>query len=111
MTMIIACKSGCDNARTHARTRMHAHARMHVTCVQQGLADACMCYHPVQVFNSAMQLIAAHMHAHRSLLFFPMVQALWAEFTQDNVADNNATRQYCTEALSIHAPYERTSDR
>ena len=36
---------------------------------------------------------------------------MWAEFTKDDVADNNATLQFCTEALTIQAPVEHISDR
>lgn len=38
-------------------------------------------------------------------------QAAWSEFMQDNVVGNNATRQFCTEALTIYGPRERMSDR
>lgn len=37
--------------------------------------------------------------------------AIWSEFSQDSVAANNATRQFCTEALTIQAPHERMTDR
>ncbi|KAL0045273.1 hypothetical protein WJX82_002436 [Trebouxia sp. C0006] len=37
--------------------------------------------------------------------------AMWSEFSEDSVAANNATRQFCTEALTIQAPHERMTDR
>lgn len=37
--------------------------------------------------------------------------AMWAEFTKDDVAGNNATLQFCTEALTIQVPVEHISDR
>ncbi len=40
-----------------------------------------------------------------------VLQAMWSEFSQDSVAANNATRQFCTEALTIQAPHERMTDR
>ena len=39
------------------------------------------------------------------------MQAMWAEFTKDDVAGNNATLQFCTEALTIQVPVEHISDR
>lgn len=48
---------------------------------------------------------------HGQLMQLPVLQAMWSEFSEDSVAANNATRQFCTEALTIQAPHERMTDR
>ncbi len=48
---------------------------------------------------------------HGPLMQLAVLQAIWSEFSQDSVAANNATRQFCTEALTIQAPHERMTDR
>ncbi len=48
---------------------------------------------------------------HGPLMQLAVLQAMWSEFSEDSVAANNATRQFCTEALTIQAPHERMTDR
>ena len=44
-------------------------------------------------------------------LWLYTAQAPWSEFMQDEAAQNNVTRHFCTEALQIEVPRERMSDR
>jgi len=48
---------------------------------------------------------------HSPLMQLAVLQAMWSECAKDSVADNNVTRKFCTEALTIQAPRERMSDR
>lgn len=61
--------------------------------------------------NLQQQLPAGMSSTHRLTKPLPVLQAMWSEFTQDGVVDNNVTGQFCTEALTIQAPHERMTDR
>lgn len=57
------------------------------------------------------QLLAGMSGTHHLTISLPVLQAMWSDFTQDDVVANNVTRQFCTEALTIQAPHERMTDR
>ena len=75
--------------------------------VQRNLV--CVCYVCLPKLFTDEMLEVSCMHG--LLMQLAVLQAMWSDFSEDSVVANNATRQFCTEALTIQAPHERMTDR